>query len=411
MDTPTRLLADQLRRFVAVGTVATAVDIGSYYVLRDLGWTVLGADVVALSAAAAVSFGLHRAVTLRPGPTQRWLGRAGVFSVVVVVSGATDLAVLLLAGGSVADKVLAVFVAAGVRSVAHRTLMFRVIHDEQSHPANRPMPAEGPRLSVIVPAYQEVDRIATTVHRLRSELADLALPHQTKPDPGVPDPANSGLAASDLEIVVVDDGSADGTAAAARSAGADLVIEFPENRGKGAAVRAGMLEAHGRARAFLDADLAYGPDQLRRLLAGIEDGWDVVVGNRHHVATRTLAPTSWIRGIGSRVVNLASQVLLLGHYRDTQCGLKAFRGDVAEAIFPIGSIDGFAFDIELLHLVERYRLSLTEVPVEVENSERSTVKLVRDTWRLGSDILTIRHRSRGGGYPPIESLESLTSQA
>ena len=98
-------------------------------------------------------------------------------------------------------------------------------------------------------------------------------------------------------------------------------------------------------------------------------------------------------------MNLATHALLLGQYRDTQCGLKAFRADVARDLFEVSTLNGFAFDVELFHLAERWRLSLAEVPVEVEHSERSTVSVVREGARLLADLARIRQRSRRGGYP------------
>jgi hypothetical protein len=150
--------------------------------------------------------------------------------------------------------------------------------------------------------------------------------------------------------------------------------------------------------AFTDADLAYAPAQVANILEKIEAGWDVVVGNRRHVATRTLVRARRVREIGGRLVNLATHALLLGQYRDTQCGLKAFRSDVAQLIFKATLIDGFAFDVEIFHLVERHRLSLAEVPVAVENSERSTVKVVRDGIRLLRDVVRVRWWAREGRY-------------
>jgi hypothetical protein len=159
-----------------------------------------------------------------------------------------------------------------------------------------------------------------------------------------------------------------------------------------------MLGTSGRTVVFTDADLAYAPAQIITLLTQIEDGWDVVVGNRRHVATATLVRARRIREIGGRLVNLATHALLLGQYRDTQCGLKAFRSDVARLIFSSTQIDGFAFDVEIFHLIERHRLSLAEVPVTVENSERSTVKIVRDGLRLVVDIVRVRWWAREGRY-------------
>jgi glycosyltransferase involved in cell wall biosynthesis len=244
---------------------------------------------------------------------------------------------------------------------------------DQIHP--RP-PAPGDvRLSVVLPAYHEVERIADAIERVRQELG-------------------SRLGPGELEIVVVDDGSGDGTAEAA--AAADQVIAKPANQGKGAAVRSGMLAARGRTVAFTDADLSYAPAQIERLLLAVEEGWDVVVGNRYHADTTTLVKAGALREVGGRVINAATRLVLAGGYADTQCGLKAFRSDVARLLFGHSRIDGFAFDVELLALVEHYGLSLREVPVEVENSERSTVRVARDASRLLADLLRIRrHRSAG----------------
>ena len=241
-----------------------------------------------------------------------------------------------------------------------------------------PAPGER-RLSLVIPAYREAERIGATVARVRAELGPL-------------------VGDGELEVVVVDDGSGDATAEEARLAGADQVVVQPQNRGKGAAVRAGMLVATGRARAFTDADLAYAPAQVARLLHAVEDGWDVVVGNRHHVDTTTVVQASWLREAGHRVVNGATRTVLLGRHPDTQCGLKAFRSDVAELVFGHARVDGFAFDVELFMLAERYGLSLAEVPVEVENSNLSTVKVARDSARLLVDLGRIRLAMASGAY-------------
>lgn len=241
----------------------------------------------------------------------------------------------------------------------------------------RPHPAGDRRLSVIIPAYRESAAIAGTVERVRSELAAVA--------------ADGGL-----EVVVVDDGSGDGTAEAAHRGGADQVVALPHNQGKGAAVRAGMAVARGATVAFTDADLAYAPAQIARLMAEVEAGWDAVVGNRHHQGTTTLVRAPKLRQLGGRAINAATRLVLVGGYHDTQCGLKAFRSDAARLLFGHGLIDGFAFDVEVFHLVERYGLSLIEVPVEVSNTDVSTVRLAQDAARLLADLGRIRlHASRG----------------
>ncbi|MYB04564.1 MAG: glycosyltransferase family 2 protein, partial [Acidimicrobiaceae bacterium] len=139
------------------------------------------------------------------------------------------------------------------------------------------------RLSVVVPAYREAGRIGETVATLRSELAPVH--HE-----------------GGVEIVVVDDGSDDGTAAAGRAAGADVVVEFPVNRGKGAAVRAGMRIASGSVVAFTDADLSYPPHQILGLLEEVEQGADAAVGDRRHPDSVAVTDASWLRRTRSRAV-------------------------------------------------------------------------------------------------------------
>jgi dolichyl-phosphate beta-glucosyltransferase len=241
-------------------------------------------------------------------------------------------------------------------------------------PARDPEPA-GPRLSVVVPAYGEGRRIGAAVTALRDALGP------------------------DLEIVVVDDGSADDTGAAAEAAGAH-VIRFPVNRGKGAAVRAGMLSARGAMIVFTDADLSYPPAQVERLCAELERGADVVVGSRRHVGTRTLVRAGKVREVSGRVFNLFTRLVLPRSFGDTQCGLKGFRNDAARQIFADTRVDGFAFDVEVLWLASHRGLSIVEVPVELDNAAGSTVRLSREVLRMLRDLVRIRAWAAAGRYGP-----------
>lgn len=364
-------------RFTAVGALVTVVDVAIVLVLAPLN--VVVADVAALVAASVLSLQLHRRLTFADDPRARLVREPGVFVRVALLGGLIDLFVLTALATRwevLPAKLVAIAAAAVVRVVLYRRLVVGRVRTDQRRKEGRP-PAPGDvRFSVVIPAYKEGPRIADTIAQLRASLPP------------------------DTEIVVVDDGSGDDTAAHAQAA--DQVIVQPVNRGKGAAVRAGMLAARGRTRAFTDADLAYRPAQLARLLEEVETGWDVVVGSRRHVDTTTLVKARRLRELTGRYFNALTFVVLLGQYRDTQCGLKAFRADAAERVFGAARIDGFAFDVEVFHLAERYRLSLTEVPVELANTTTSTVRVGIEALRMMRDLIRIRLLASSGAYntPP-----------
>lgn len=377
-----------LRRFVAVGSVATALDVSlAVLLVAVLDLHAAAADAIAILAATTASASGHLRFTFADEPARRWFVNAPRYIATAVIALLIDVAVFVALVGDGDVGVIALvgakFVALGaafvVRSAMFRRTMFTVVRADQQSPLDRPAPPGELRLSLVIPAYREEGGIAATVTRVEAELGHLR-------------------DAGGFEIVVVDDGSPDRTAEVARSAGADRVIRLDPNAGKGAAVRAGMLGARGRCVAFTDADLSYSPKQVLGLLTEVEAGWDIVVGSRRHTDTRALVAARRLREIGGRVVNALTSLVLLGQYRDTQCGLKAFRSDVAQLLFTLTRIDGFAFDVEVFHLAERYRLTLREVPVEVVNSSRSTVHVVRDTWRLVRDLFRIRRIGRSGGY-------------
>jgi putative flippase GtrA len=375
-----------LRRFAAVGALITALDVGVVLALRlGVGVPVVVADTIAITVAAVASYVLHRVLTFADDPFVRWVRDPATFTAITVGAGLVDILLLRTlavgldtrrVGPLLAAKLVSLVGAGTLRMLGYRRLLFGVVRDEQARRAGRGAPPGDVRLSVVIPAYGEAARIGDVIAQLRRELAP----------------------AGDFEVVVVDDGSRDGTADAARRGGADQVVEQPVNRGKGAAVRAGVLVARGRTIAFTDADLAYPPVQLLDLLERVEDGWDVVVGSRRHVETSTLVKARRLREMSGRLFNVFTLLVLLGQYRDTQCGIKAFRSDVARLLFGHATIDRFAFDVELFHLAERYRLSLTELPVTLLNSTTSTVRVGPDAVRMVFDLFRIRRAGSRGDY-------------
>ncbi len=383
-------MRSRLRVFALVGLIATALDLGVFSALVDRG--LIAADIVALAIAAVASYVGNRLFTFRGSPNARWVRNPGLFGATALLAGSVDLVlvVLLVEGGFLGPmpaKVLAIGVAAFVRWGAYRWILFEEVRTELSARRQRPPSSGDLRLSVVVPAYNEAAAIGVTIAALYEEL-------------------QSAVQRDDMEIVVVDDGSTDGTVAAAIRAGA-RVIKQPKNRGKGAAVRAGVLDSRGRSVIFTDADLAYPPSLVVTILDELESGWDVVVGSRRHQETTTLVKARRLRELGGRMVNWLTHLVLLGHFRDTQSGIKGFRGDIGRVIFERARIDGFAFDVEIFLMSEQDRLSLTEVPVKVENRAASSVRLIVDTALFFGDLVKIRRAAGWGWYQPTAAQEAV----
>jgi dolichyl-phosphate beta-glucosyltransferase len=367
----------RFRRFAAVSTCITLLDIAVLAVARAAGAPVAVADLAAVAVASVASWVLHRSVSFADDPFVRWVRQPGVFFASAVGAGAVDVVwttSFAVVWPLAAAKVAGLAASGAVRFVAYRVLLLTDTRRDLGVRRDRPETPGSRRLTVVLPAFQEAGRIGATVAAVRSALADV-----------------------DTEIIVADDGSSDRTSEEAAAAGAQ-VVRLEHNRGKGAAVRAGVLAANGRTVVFTDADLAYPPEQLHNLLAAIEDGWDVAVGSRWHRESEALTRPSVLRQLSSRAFNLLTATVLLGQYRDTQCGCKAFRSDVARAVFEHTRLDGFAFDVEVLHLVERYRLSLTEVPVQVADGGASTVRVGSAALRMVRDLFRIRRWGSEGAY-------------
>ncbi len=236
------------------------------------------------------------------------------------------------------------------------------------------------RLSLVIPAYNEQDRLPRCLDALRE---------------------GAGVLAAD-EVVVVDDGSADGTLDAARAAAARdgriRVVACARNRGKGAALRAGMAVARGRIVLFTDADLSFDLPDLANVASRVEDGADVAIGARDLAEDGVRYP-SRRRSAATRVFSTLVQAGFGLDIPDTQCGLKAFRGDAGRALFRALSVDRFGFDVELLWLARRWGLRIERVPVRMTWASGSSVRPVRDGARMALDLARIRWRAAAGAYP------------
>jgi len=184
----------------------------------------------------------------------------------------------------------------------------------------------------------------------------------------------------------------------ARIPGLRLVRQMA-NRGKGAAVRRGMLAAHGRIRVMSDADGSMSADQLPRLLAPILAGRaEISIGSRYAEGAVSNVHQPRYRVLWSRLANKVIQRSLVPGVRDTQCGFKAFTAEAAAALFVLGRIDGWAFDLEILAIARRAGYGIAEVGVEWTDDRRSRVNPVKDMWKVVREALTIRKNLRRGVY-------------
>jgi dolichyl-phosphate beta-glucosyltransferase len=196
--------------------------------------------------------------------------------------------------------------------------------------------------------------------------------------------------------VVVDDGSRDRTAERAEAAGA-TVLRNEANRGKGYAVRRGMLAARGARRLMTDADLSTPIEELERLGARIDEGYDVVIGSRALPGARIEVRQPWYRENMGRLFNLFVRALAVPGVTDTQCGFKLFTAAAARDVFAAARLDGFSFDVEALFLARRKGYRIAEVPVVWRNDAASRVSLLRGFLAF-PDLLRIRTNAWSGRY-------------
>lgn len=212
-------------------------------------------------------------------------------------------------------------------------------------------------LSVIVPAYNEAERIPKTLLAMDAYLSKVNYPY---------------------EILVVNDGSCDNTADVvmkmARIVRNLKLIDVKENHGKGSVVRDGMLAAKGDIRLFMDADNSTSVDQIEAMLPFFKEGYGVVVGSRAVKGAKLEPPEPFYRQLIGKALNLIVQVLLLPGIWDTQCGFKAYTADAAEEIFGVAKITTWGFDVETLALAKKFGRKIKETPVHWINDARSHVK-------------------------------------
>lgn len=254
-----------------------------------------------------------------------------------------------------------------------------------------------PLFSLVIPAYNERARIRTSIDRIAEFL--------------------SGWEEGDWEVIVVDDGSTDGTGEVLRDpsvrtrlAGGEgsndrgssrltfRVLQNLSNRGKGYATRRGVLASKGEIVLLSDADLSTPLGESRRLIRWLERGSEVAIGSRGLRTSRILVRQAWYRQSMGRAFNLLVRLFLLPDFRDTQCGFKAYRGAVAREVFRPPCLRGFAFDVEILVRAVRHGHRVAEVPVTWSDAAGTKVHLLRDSLSMFADLVKMKVRDARGAY-------------
>lgn len=246
------------------------------------------------------------------------------------------------------------------------------------------MSANPPELSIVIPAYNEERRLGRALAQIRDYFCS---------KPGK---------VSAIEIIVVDDGSTDGTRLLAQQWAEQLpslrVLSNRRNRGKGYSVRHGMLEARGRIALFTDADLSAPIPESEKLLAAIGAGCDVAIGSRAIDRSLITEHQSRFREIAGIIFNRLVRLFTGLPFEDTQCGFKAFVRERCRIVFEQQRIERFGFDPELLYLARHHGLKVVEIPVRWSHSPATKISMMRDSFQMFADVLIIRWNALCGRY-------------
>lgn len=239
-----------------------------------------------------------------------------------------------------------------------------------------------PKLSIIIPSYNEELRLPATLERIAAYLQDATRP---------------------AEVIVVDDGSTDRTAAVAASFAPRFqslrVVSNGSNRGKGFSVRHGMLEATSPFVIFTDADLSAPIEEADKLIVALESGYDVAIGSRAMDRSLIEVHESLFREFAGIIFNKIVRFILRLSFVDTQCGFKAFRRERCRILFEQQRIERFGFDPELLYLARHHGLRSIEIPVRWSHSPATKVNMLHDSVQMFLDVFQIRWNAIRGRYP------------
>ena len=229
-------------------------------------------------------------------------------------------------------------------------------------------------ISIIIAAYNEERRVIPSLFKIKEYVTKQDLPY---------------------EIIVVDDGSVDSTHQVVMDLIKDIpylkVISYVPNRGKGYALRQGVLASKGEVVLLTDADLSTPIEELSKLLPLIYNHkYDIAIGSRALALSEIVKKQPWWRQSMGKFFNRLVKTLVIEDFKDTQCGFKLFRGNMARSLFKEAQVDRFAYDVEILAIAKKRGKRIVEVPITWINSPESRVSPVRDSFQMLGDLLKIR---------------------
>jgi dolichyl-phosphate beta-glucosyltransferase len=229
------------------------------------------------------------------------------------------------------------------------------------------------KISVVIPCFNEGKTIGQNIRKINHYLERTIATY---------------------EIIAVNDGSRDNTLEELQKIQKEIslkIISHPQNEGKGKVVRDGILSSQNELVMFLDADLAIPIEELEKFLVAIDQGYDLAIASRFVPGLKVLCPVLWYRKIMERVFRLLRMVILNSwKVQDTQCGFKVFRTPVAQKIFRMSTVKRFAFDAEIIFIAKKFGYTIKELPIILQNPEKSHVRLFRDPINMFFSLLEIR---------------------
>jgi glycosyltransferase involved in cell wall biosynthesis len=242
-----------------------------------------------------------------------------------------------------------------------------------------------PQLSVVIPAFNEAERIVPSLQKVREFIQAQNLT---------------------TEVIVVNDGSKDGTAEAVKGQISNFkspatlqLLENPSNRGKGYSVRNGILRSTGDLVLFSDSDFSSPIEEYHKLAAPLKAREaSIAIGSRAVKGSQVLTHQPWIREYSGRCFNLVVRAISGLPFRDTQCGFKLFTRQAADAVFRLQTVEGFGFDVEILYIARKLGLKTVEVPVVWNDTKGTRVRFLSDGAHMLMDLMRVHYQDLNGKY-------------